>query len=119
MALIALDRLFDIEPLVGITEQVLEAFPNLPNELSEKKVDVCYHYHVKKIGLGKGAWVPRLDVKPENMIYDRRYTMYGQKALPMKDDIVVWHVDHPYNLSYYIEFLNRCKEAGILDNKHG
>ena len=115
LALALLDKLFGIKAIFGITKEVESVFPDVKKRLEELGFEVRHHYHVKQRGLGKGRWTPPLDVKPENMIYDRLYALHGRRELPRKGEAVVWHVDHlNYNLLYYLEFVRRCKDEGLL-----
>jgi len=114
LALIELDKIFDIKSIWGITKEVSETFPDVVDKIIQNQFEVRSHFHVKKKELGKGKWVPPLEVNPENMIYDRKYVLNKKKILPKNGEIVVWHVDHPYNLPYYIEFVQRCKKEGML-----
>ena len=115
IALAELDKLLGVSSVFGITEDVKEVFPDIEDRLRSMGFEVRYHYHVKQKGVGRGRWKPPLDVKPLNMIYDRRYVLKGVRRLPRKGELVVWHVDHmSYNLPFYLEFLRRCKEEGLL-----
>ena len=115
LALAKLDRLFGVDAIFGITEEVRETFPDIWKRLEDMGFEVRHHYHVKQKTLGRGRWTPPLEVKPKNMIYDRLYALKGQRDLPERGDAVVWHIDHlNYNLPYYLEFLERCKKAGLL-----
>jgi len=111
-ALIQIDQLYGVKPVWGITDQVLQAFPEAVKLLEQNGQEIRYHYHNKQKQQGKGRWLPSLQVEPENMIYDRLY-MQGKTELP-ESTTVVWHVDHIYNLPWYIKFLEKCKEEGRL-----
>ena len=115
LALAMLDRILGVNAIFGITREVEECFPDIRGRLKDMGFEVRQHYHVKQKTLGRGRWVPPLDVKPENMIYDRLYALRGKRELPKKGEAVVWHVDHlNYNLLYYLEFVKRCKSARLL-----
>ncbi|MEM3730882.1 MAG: hypothetical protein QW667_01680 [Candidatus Bathyarchaeia archaeon] len=58
-----------------------------------------------------GAWDKIVDCTKTYLNYDRHYVMLGEKVIPDEGTNVIWHVDHmPYNLFYYLEFLNSMKE---------
>jgi len=109
-----LDKMFGVKSIWGVTQEVLEVFPFVLNELQSAGYEVRFHYHDKTVTSGKGRWVPPMQVSPKNMVYDRKYTLHGKRELPNKDEAVVWHIDHPYNLPWYVEFLERCKKEGLL-----
>jgi len=114
LALARIDKLCGAKAIFGLTREVQELFPDLREKLEKMGFEVRDHYHVKEKILGRGVWVPPLQMKPENMIYDRLYTLKGRCALPAPDEAVAWHVDHPFNLDRYLEFLDRTKQEGLL-----
>lgn len=118
LALAELDRLLGVRPIFGITKEVEDFFPDIVGKIRKMGFDVRLHYHVRQREVGRGRWHPPLNVKPLNMVYDRRYVMGGERELPQRGEPVVWHVDHmSYNLYYFIfllEFIRRCREAGLL-----
>ena len=114
LALAKIDRLYGVKSIFGLTKEVQEAFPELAQMLTEMGFEVRCHYHVAKTTLGKGAWEPSLQMKPENMIYDRLYSLANRDVMPDRGEAVVWHVDHPYNLHKYLEFLERARQENLL-----
>jgi len=114
LALAEVDKLYGVKAVFGLTKEVQKVFPDLRKQLEEKGFETRDHSHIKKKTFGRGVWFPPLQVKPENMIYDRLYTLRGHTTLPARDDVVAWHVDHPFNLDRYLEFLERAKQGGLL-----
>lgn len=114
LALAKIDRLYKVKAIFGLTREVQEVFPELSQRLKDEGFEVRHHYHVAKKKLGKGAWEPPLQMKPENMIYDRLYSLENRDVMPDRDEAVVWHIDHPYNLHRYLEFLERAKRENLL-----
>jgi hypothetical protein len=113
LALLEIDRLFGVHAVWGLTMGVIERYPEFYEQLC-KESEVRFHYHKRESKVGKGRWVPVLEVGKDNMVYDRRYSLFGVKDLPSDGECVVWHCDHPNNLASYIEFLKKCKEEGLL-----
>jgi hypothetical protein len=114
LAMFELDNMFGVDAIWGLTDQVTTRYPTLLSLLERNNKRILHHYHDDKSTVGKGRWVPQLDVSQDNMIYDRRYCVQGIQTLPSKDESVVWHIDHPNNLCHYIEFLQRCKEEKLI-----
>jgi hypothetical protein len=114
LALARIDKEYGVKGIFGLTKEVQVLFPDLRKQLEDMGFDVRDHSHIKAKVLGRGVWDPPLQVKPENMVYDRFYTLRGRTALPGRDEAVVWHADHPFNLDKYLEFLERVKQEGLL-----
>ena len=114
LALAEIDKLYGVNAIFGLTEEAREVFPELPQLLKEMGFEVRHHYHIEKKTLGRGAWDPPLEMKPENMIYDRLYSLANRRDMPKLGEAVVWHVDHPYNLPKYLEFLERAKQEKLI-----
>jgi len=115
LALAELDKMLNIRAIFGLTDKVKFCFPDIEEKLENLGFEVRYHYHVKQKAVGRGRWDPPLNVKPLNMVYDRRYALKGERELPSENELVVWHVDHmQYNLPFYLEFIRRCKEKNLL-----
>jgi len=114
LALIKIDRYFGVNSIFGLTKEVKEHFPLVESEISTLGFEVRDHYHVRQREVGRGRWRPPIEMSGENMVYDRLYSLQGKRELPREGESVVWHVDHPFNLQYYIEFLERCKEKGLI-----
>nr|MDO8134654.1 hypothetical protein [Candidatus Njordarchaeum guaymaensis] len=114
LALAKIDKLHGVNAVFGLTEEVRQVFPELQQLLKGMGFEVRHHYHIAKKTLGKGAWDPPLEMKPENMIYDRLYSLANREQMPKSGEAVVWHVDHPYNLSKYLEFLERAKREKLI-----
>lgn len=114
LALAEIDKLFGVQAIWGITDQVGKRYPNFMEYLERNDLPIHFHFHNPKSTQGKGVWLPSLQVTKENMIFDRRYCTKGDKTLPANGSNIVWHVDHPNNLSQYLLLLKRLKENNLL-----
>lgn len=128
--LIKLDKLVGVTSVMGIKTEVLNTYPNIMEELREyNDVDVREHIHIgdKNYPFGwrqfsdpnrKRLWVPALDQPKETWSYDTDY-MAGKRILLKDGQLPIWHVHHPKNLKYYIDFLYWVlKEGGEIYEKN-
>lgn len=118
--IIMLDKLVDVEPIIGIKSGVFEAFPNIENELNEKYGDLDIRIHVHVIedvdnSDRKRYWIPSLPNMQDKDLwrYDSKYVKHGV-LVPLKHpQLPIWHIDNPDYLNRYIEWLYLIKFEGL------
>lgn len=94
-----LDELLGITPHWGIRREVYSVFPSLKKKL---KGEIHLHIHNND---GTVSWHPPLN-PPFPMTWDaRHFDQYYQEGVRYEYDWYVWHVDYPYILPKYIDFL--------------
>jgi hypothetical protein len=116
-ALALLDKMLGVNAVFAFRKEINETFPTLKDEIEKLGFQVVNHWHLKEPRKGynewkaRGAWDKIVDHTKTYLNYDRHYVMFGEKVMPDEGTNVIWHVDHmPYNLFYYLEFLNLMKE---------
>jgi hypothetical protein len=116
-ALALLDKMLGVNAVFAFKKEINETFPTLKDEIEKLGFQVVNYWHLKEPRKGynewkaRGAWDKIVDHTKTYLNYDRHYVMFGEKVMPDEGTNVIWHVDHmPYNLFYYLEFLNLMKE---------
>ncbi len=111
--LIRLDLLVDIEPVIGIRDIVykeyfglLEDYIKALNYIYDKKIDFRLHKHIgdKNDENRIRIWEPSLNQSKESWSYDVNY-FKDKMTLLNKDELPIFHIDRPYALHRYIDWL--------------
>ncbi len=111
--LIRLDLLVGIEPIIGIRDIVykeyfglLEDYIKALNYIYDNKIDFRLHKHIgdKNDENRIRIWEPSLNQSKESWAYDVNYFMNNIYLLD-KDELPIFHIDRPYALHRYIDWL--------------
>jgi len=107
LTLAKLDRLCGVESVFGIQDAVEKRYPDLKNSLVSHGADVRRHIHMGdnyKDPDRKRLWEPPLKQSERTWHYDDDY-IAGDTPELAPGELPIWHVDRPYWLPKYIEFL--------------
>jgi hypothetical protein len=125
LALAMIDKSCGVRCVFALTDEVDKVFPTIRNLLVDMGFSVVPHWHVKQRVVGysnvafRGRWRESdVDYRRVYGNYDREYVK-GNTKLPDTDTYAVWHVDHmPFNLPYYLDFLERLKNCDNAERLH-
>lgn len=109
-----LDKLCGVESIFGLRSSVKRDHPQILDILSDHGVDVREHKHVGESYTDpdrQRTWNPPLNQPPHTWRYDKHWVQ-GKTTLLNKDELPIWHVDRPYYLPDYIDFLYQVKVKG-------
>lgn len=105
--LILLDRLLGIDPIFGLTVEVMWKYNAEIAALESKyDLDIREHYHIgsppdpNRIR----GWVPPLNQSMKSWNFETDFIAGHGELEP--GDLPIFHVDHTENLGYYIRYLS-------------
>ena len=102
-----LDKLAGVESIFGIRGPVKAEYPGIEGKLSKYNVDIRKHIHIGEDYHSedrKRIWEPPLDQPAHTWHYDKDYVK-GRPPELEPGELPIWHVDRPYYLKNYIDFL--------------
>lgn len=113
VTLVKLDALAKVLPVVGLRDIVEAEKPHLRLELTELGADVHGHVH---IGDDRDPYrtrihIPPLKHRPETWRYDQKW-VDGAAPLLEEGELPIWHIDYPWMIGDYIDFLYRWRVKG-------
>jgi hypothetical protein len=108
-ALIKLNEMLGVETVFGIRDVVSDAKPYMVNYLKDHNQDVRKHIHIGKHGPDRiRTWEPPLTQSMDTWDFEIKY--YNGILQPLKDgELPLWHIDRPYRLQTYINFVYEMK----------
>ena len=105
MTITKLNRLLGIDTIYGIRDCVSENKPHSVIFLKNSGQDVRRHIHIGKKGLDRQRlWEPSLTQSINTWHFAEDYHN-GIKIKLKKGELPIFHIDRPYRLSTYIDFL--------------
>ena len=115
--LIKLDKLVGVNPIMGIRDKVQDHYPDIMKELGSYGVDVRTHIHIGEIpDLNRTRTYEPLTglehISSNVWHYDTDYVL-NQRPKLKEGEIPIWHVDRPYFLKHYIDFLYEVLVEGM------
>jgi hypothetical protein len=108
-----LDKLVGVEPIFGIRDLIEEEYPEIKQSLSQYNVDIRKHIHIGedyKSKDRKRIWKPPLNQPKHTWHYDTDYVKGREPELNPRE-LPIWHVDKPYYIKDYIDFLYERKDT--------
>jgi hypothetical protein len=100
-----LNRMLGVETVFGVKDNVSEAKPSSLEYLRSSGHDVRRHIHIGKHGSGRRRlWEPPLTQSMATWHFDEDYYQ-GVRVELKEGELPIWHVDRPYRLATYIDFL--------------
>ncbi len=106
-----LDALVGVTPIFGLND-TLENIPDKRKTLEDLGSQVIDHNHKVVEGEATPYWNPPLHQSKETWFYDKRWSEGNPPKL--KDgEYPIFHVDYPYYLAEYIDFLYQIKIKGL------
>lgn len=106
--LIKLSQLAGVSPIFGIRDVIREKYGDEIDGLASKYgVDVRRHIHVGELPDPDRIrlWEPPLAQSRESWSFDTKYAR-GEKVILKPGELPIFHVDRPYHLAHYIDFLH-------------
>lgn len=111
--LIKLNKLSGINPIFGIRDLIRTRYGDEIDELAMRyDLDIRRHIHIGEYPDPdrERLWDPPLPQPRTNWHFDTRW-IRGEKLVLEPGELPVWHVDMPYNLAHYIDYLyEECVE---------
>jgi len=105
-----LNQMLGVETVFGIRDDVSKVKPRSVIYLREHEKDVRRHIHIGKRGPDrKRLWEPPLTQSMDTWHYDVDY-YEGHKPILKEGELPIWHIDRPYRISTYIDFIYETKE---------
>lgn len=105
--LIKLDLIAGVTPIFGIRDEVRERYRERIDELKKTyKIEIRRHIHIGEPPDPdrKRIWEPPLNQSKTPMHFDSDYKD-GKLVELAPRDLPVFHVDYPYDLKYYIDYI--------------
>lgn len=110
--LIKLNSICGVQPVYGIRDLIREEYDEEINALtSNYGVDVRRHIHIGKNSDPDRVrlwWPPLLCQTPETWHFDTKYAR-GEKVVLGFNERPIFHVDHPFHLALYIDYIFEMK----------
>jgi hypothetical protein len=101
-----LDKISNVQSFFGIHNNVRTIFPEFPKVLKQYDANIIEHWHELSNGSSISKWNPPLCQRKETWHYDLDYKSKGKQVVKLeKDEMPIFHVDYPYLLECYIDWL--------------
>lgn len=104
-----LNEMLGVETVFGIRDIVSDAKPNVVKYLKDSGQDVRRHVHIGFRGPDrKRLWFPPLIQSMDTWHYEIQY-FNGIRVKLKEGELPIWHIDRPYRLATYIDFIYEMK----------
>lgn len=101
-----LDKISNVQSFFGIHNNVHNIFPEFHRVLKQYDVNIIEHWHELSKSGSISKWNPPLSQRKETWHYDLNYKNKGKEVVKLeKDEMPIFHVDYPYLLEHYIDWL--------------
>jgi hypothetical protein len=106
ITLAKLSKIAGIQAIFGINRNLNLINPEISSELEKYGAKVIEHWHDILDGVSVSKWNPPITQRKKTWHYDIEFVCKGKKIFKLKPgEMAIFHVDYPYLLSHYINWL--------------